>query len=58
LENFYRKCRKNEGGGDKKSNQHKEGKITSTKTEGVIQDDTPTSQALTLPTKALPGGNK
>ena len=49
---------KNEGGGDKKSNQYKDGKITSTKTEGVIQDDTPTYQALTLLTKTLPGGNK
>lgn len=48
MESFYRKCRKNEGGGDKKSNQYKEGKITSTKTEGVIQDDTPTYQDLNI----------
>lgn len=36
---------KKEGSGDKKSNQYKEGKITFTKTEGVIQNDTPTKDA-------------
>ena len=42
---------KNTGGGDKKSNQYEESKITGTKTEPVIAGDIPTYAELNIDKK-------